>query len=87
MKITLKKFGDILVSRPDGKEAALVMRAYFKPKINEKIELDFNGVLAVGPSWLVEVLTLLREEYGKKNVICLPTANASVIESLRVIDA
>jgi hypothetical protein len=87
MKIPIKKFGEILVSRLDGIEAALVMRAYYRPKKNEKIELDFDGVLAVGPTWLNEVLSLLRKEYGKKNVICLPTENASVIESLKVIDA
>lgn len=86
MRIPLIKFGEILMSRPAGKEAALVMRAYYKPKKNEKIELDFTDVLSVGPSWLDEVLTLLRSEYGKNKVICLPTQNPSVIESLKIID-
>lgn len=86
MKIKLKKFGEILISRPAGREAGLAMKAYFKPKSREKIELDFEGVLSVGPSWLSEVLSILREEYGKNRVICLPTKNASVIESLKVID-
>ena len=87
MKIELRKFGDILISRPAGREAGLAIKAYFKPKPHEKIELDFDGVLAVGPSWLDEVLTLLRAEYGRDRVICLPTQNASVIEALKVIDS
>jgi hypothetical protein len=86
MKIEVKKFGEILTSRPSGREAGMAIKAYFKPKPRERIELDFTGVLAVGPSWLDEVLTLLRKDYGKKRVICLPSKNASVIESLKVIE-
>ena len=87
MKVSLIKFGDILTSRPAGREAGLAIQAYFKPKPQEKIELDFDGVLSVGPSWLDEVLTLLRKTYGRDRVVCLPTKNASVIESLKVIDS
>ena len=85
MKIPLKNYGQILTSRPDGREAALTMKAAVRPADDETIELDFEGVLSVGPSWLDEVLTALRAEYGKDRVICLPTKNPSVIESLRVI--
>ena len=87
MKIELKKFGTILTSRPAGREAGLAIKAYLAPQPNEKIELDFSGVIAVGPSWLDEVLTILRQEYGHERVTCLPTENTSVIESLKVIDA
>ncbi|MBI5630996.1 MAG: STAS-like domain-containing protein [Elusimicrobia bacterium] len=87
MKIKVKKYGEILTSRPAGKEAALAMKAYQRPAGNEKIELDFEGVLSVGPSWLDEVLSALRREYGRDRVICLPSKNPSVIESLKVIDA
>ena len=87
MRIELKKFGKILTSRPAGREAGLAIKAYFKPKPNESIELDFDGVISVGPSWLDEVLTLLRNEYGKDRVICLPSSNPSVIESLNIIDS
>lgn len=85
MKVELKKFGDILISRPAGREAGLAIRAYIKPKPGEVIELDFDGVISVGPSWLDEVLIILREEYGREGIICLPSQNASVIESLKVI--
>ena len=87
MRIKLKQYGDILTSRPAGREAALAMKAYLSPAANEKIELDFDGVISIGPSWLDEVLSALRKDYGKDRVICLPTKNLSVIESLRVIDS
>lgn len=86
MRIKLKEFGAILTSRPAGREAALAIKAYLRPTAGEKIELDFEGVLSVGPSWLDEVLSSLREEYGAERIICLPTKNRSVIESLKVIN-
>ncbi len=49
MKIKLVKFGEILTSRSSGREAALSIKAYQRPKPNEKIELDFDGVLSMGP--------------------------------------
>ncbi|HBL17264.1 MAG TPA: DUF4325 domain-containing protein [Elusimicrobia bacterium] len=87
MRIPLKKYGRILTSRPAGREAALAMKATVRPAAAETIELDFEGVLSIGPSWLDEVLTALRAQYGKDRVVCLPTKNPSVIESLKAIDA
>lgn len=87
MRIMLKQYGDILMSRPSGREAALAMKAHLRPAAGERIELDFDGVVSVGPSWLDEVLRALRADYGRDRVICLPTKNLSVIESLRVIDS
>jgi hypothetical protein len=86
LKVEIKKFGEILTSRPAGHEAGLSIKAYFKPVSSDRIELDFSGVLAMGPSWLDEVLTILRSEYGKERVICLPSENASVSESLKIIE-
>lgn len=86
MKIKVKQYGAILTSRPAGREAALAMKAYRKPAKGERIELDFEGVLSVGPSWLDEVLSALRQDYGKARVICLPSKNPSVIESLKAIE-
>lgn len=86
MRIKLKQYGDILTSRPAGREAALAMKAQLKPAAGEMIELDFDGVLSVGPSWLDEVLSALRRDYGRDRVVCLPTKNLSVIESLKVIE-
>ena len=86
MNVLVKKFGEILTSRPAGREAGLSIKAYLKPEKGEKIQLDFTGVLAMGPSWLDEVLTILRDEYGKDRVVCLPSRNASVVESLKIIE-
>jgi len=86
MKIEVKKFGKILNSRPAGRESALALKAYIAPDSKETIELDFSGVLSVGPSWLDEVLTFLRNEFGHDRVICLPTNNPSVLQSLAIID-
>jgi hypothetical protein len=86
MRLELKKFGIILISRPAGREAAAAIAAYLEPGPDEPIELDFSGVVSVGPSWLDEVLTFLRSTYGKNRVRCLPTDNPSVHHSLSVID-
>lgn len=86
MKIQLSKFGRILISRPAGKEAFLVIKAYFKPKDpKEIIELDFTGVDIMGPSWMDEVLSGLKGEYGDERVKCLPSDNESVKASLKTI--
>lgn len=87
MRIQIRRFGDILTSRPAGREAALAMKAYHKPAADDNVELDFEGVISVGPSWLDEVLSELRQEYGRDRVVCLPTKNPSVIESLKAIDS
>ncbi|MGQ0504931.1 MAG: STAS-like domain-containing protein [Myxococcaceae bacterium] len=87
MRIAVRKFGEVLTSRPAGRDAGQSIKAYFRPKDHEPVELDFDGVLAVGPSWLDEVLTLLRAEFGETRVICLPSDNVSVIESLKILRA
>lgn len=65
MRIELKKFGDILVSRPAGREAYLAMSAYVihELKKDESILIDFNGVKVLAPSWADEVLTKLAEHH------------------------
>lgn len=85
MKIELKKFGDMLMSRPAGKEAYLAMSAYLIKDVdkNEIIEIDFSGVKVLAPSWADEVLTKLAKEY--KNIKLLNTENASVQASLKTL--
>ncbi len=75
MKAEIKKYGEILTSRPAGREAGLAIKAYFKPAVGDRLELDSSGILAVGPSWLDEVLAALRSEYGQGRVTCLPSDN------------
>jgi len=85
MKLEIKKFGGILTSRPSGREAAFSTKAYIQLKPDEKIELDFTGVISMGPSWLDEFLNVLQQEYGRERVVCLPSDNPSVNKSLEVI--
>jgi hypothetical protein len=85
MKIEVKKFGEILTSRTEGREAYLVSLAYLKPVRNEEnVELDFEGVKVLTPSWADEFISGLRAEYGKR-LVCLPSSNPTVIASLQII--
>lgn len=85
MRIELKKFGDILVSRPAGREAYLAMRAYLLKDVpkDEAIEVDFSGVKVLAPSWADEVVTKLAQEY--ENVSYANTENASVQATLTIL--
>jgi len=80
--IKLIKFGKVLVSRPAGLEAFRAIRPTLKK--DEPIQIDFDGVLAITPSWFDEFLTSLAE-YAQENVELLPTKNASVIAALPVL--
>ncbi len=85
MKIAINKFGEILTSRPEGREAYMVARAYMRPATSdEPIELDFEGVKVLTPSWADEFISGLRSEYGSR-VVCLPSSNPSVILSLQML--
>lgn len=77
--IQLKKFGQVLVSRPAGLEAFNAIR----PQLDsgEEYEIDFSDVLTVTPSWLDEFLTRLTDLNDGK-VELLPTKNASVLVAL-----
>jgi hypothetical protein len=63
MKIELQKFGDVLVSRPAGREAYLAMSAYVTKDLpkNEEVIIDFSGVKVLTPSWADEMITKLAE--------------------------
>jgi len=86
MRVELKKFGNILSSRPAGKDAWLSAQAYLLDKIKpkEKIEVDFSGVSVLSPSWAEEFLTPLEKNYSGR-VIFLPSDNPSVKASLEII--
>jgi len=85
MKIDVKKFGTTLVSRPAGKEAWLA----FQPTLNEvktdeKIVVDFDGVIVLTPSWADEFLTPLRLKF-KEKVKLVNTDNPSVQATLLIL--
>ena len=87
MKIEIKIFGNILVSRPSGQEAlATILSQNVTLGENEGIELDFSDVSVVAPGWLDEVYSGLRDQYGDR-VKIVPTQNITVIESMNVIQS
>ncbi len=86
MTIYLKKFGTTLVSRPAGKEAYLAFAPVLKGVSGtEEIIVDFEGVLVLTPSWIDEFLTPLRKQYGVRVKLIHTTENASVVESLKLV--
>jgi hypothetical protein len=57
MKIQISKFGNLFVSRPDGREAFLAARAYIINKEETEFVLDFTGVDVLTPSWTDEFVS------------------------------
>lgn len=85
MIIQLKKFGTTLVSRPSGKEAWLA----FQPVLNEasrdeKIVVDFDGVVVLTPSWADEFLTPLNKRF-KNRVKLHNKGNPSIAATLAIL--
>ena len=80
--IHLKSFGKVLVSRPAGSEAFNAIRSTLNA--HEPIQINFEDVLTVTPSWFDEFLTKLAE-FAQGEVVLLPTQNASLLAALPVL--
>lgn len=86
MTIQLKKFGETLVSRPAGKEAWLAFQPILKQvSPDEKIIVDFEGVVVLTPSWADEFLTPLKKEF-KEQVELQHITNPSVTATLAILN-
>jgi len=83
MRIELKKFGEVLTSRPAGKEAFAAILPTLDPNVS-KVEIDFTDVLSLSPSWADEFFRALEELYGDR-VSYLPSDNPSVKATLKII--
>ena len=85
MRIELKKFGNMLISRPAGREAFLIMQSSLIKGLDKKelIEIDFAGVEVLTPSWADETVTKLSEKF--KNAKLLNTENESVQATLKTL--
>lgn len=83
MKIELVKFGKVLTSRPAGKEAYLAIRPTLDPNA-EKVEIDFEGIISLSPSWGDEFFGALEEVYGDR-IVYLPSDNSSVKATLEIL--
>src|SRR3989338_2287766 len=80
--IQLKKFGTVLISRPAGLEAFNAIRPQLNPDV--PVQIDFDQVLTVTPSWLDEFLTQLTNYNGGK-VERIPNKTASFLATLPVL--
>lgn len=86
MIISIQKFGTTLISRPAGKEAYLAFQSSLSNlEENGVLEIDFDGVITLSPSWADEFLTPLLEKYDKK-LKFVNTSNASVMETLKILN-
>ena len=86
MKIELKKFGTLLLSRPIGREAFAALQSQLTTlDESENLELDFEGVITFSPSWGDEFLSPLVKQYGQK-LILINTANPSVKATLELLE-
>ena len=83
MRIELKKFGKVLTSRPSGKEAFAAIRATLDPAA-PLVEIDFDGIISLSPSWADEFFTALGKMYGAR-LVYLPSTNPSVVATLKIL--
>lgn len=86
MTIFMKKFGDVLTSRPAGREAY----SAFLPTLNalpegEELLIDFDGINTFTPSWGDEFLTPIQKRYGNK-LMLKNTKNPSVSLTLSTLE-
>lgn len=86
MIIFLKKFGTTLTGRQFGKESF----SAFEPSLrgiedDEKVEVDFEGVITFTPSWGDEFLGSLFKNFSKR-LILKNTENLSVQATLKTLE-
>jgi len=68
MIVSMIKFGDILISRPSGREAFLAARSCLFKDTPEQdsIILDFKNVKVLAPSWCNEFITGFKSLYRNR---------------------
>ncbi len=86
MTIDISKFGEVLVSRPAGKDAFLMAKAYIFNTLKETdaLSLDFANVKVLTPSWADEFITGIKNTY-KNKLDFINTQNESVAASLKTV--
>jgi hypothetical protein len=86
MKIQLKQFGETLSSRPAGKDAyGGFLPALTALKPDETMEINFEGVSSLSPSWGDEFLTPLLKELGDRLVLS-ETGNLSANATIDLLE-
>ena len=86
MRVELKKFGTMLISRQSGREALLAFQPTLKTLSDtETLDVLFDGVTTFSPSWGDEFLSPLREKYGERLVLHA-SSNLSVRLTLELLE-
>lgn len=86
MDVLIKNFGDVLTSRPAGKEAILMAESYVFNNLNdsEDIVLNFESVKVLSPSWFDEFFKGLKQSHNNK-IVFSNTDNSSVKATLKTV--
>ncbi len=86
MTLSIGKFGEVLMSRPAGKDAFLLAKAYILNNMqkDDEIILDFNDVKVLTPSWADEFISGIKSTYPNKLSV-VNTSNESVKASLDIL--
>ena len=86
MTIFLKKFGTTLNGRQFGRESFTAFKSSLgETKDNEKVIVDFEGVVTFTPSWGDEFLSPLFNRFGERLVL-KNTNNLSVQATLKFLE-
>ena len=86
MTIFLKKFGTTLNGRQFGKESFAAFESSLKDvRRDEKIIVDFEGVVTFTPSWGDEFLGPLFKKFGERLAL-KNTINPSVQATLKLLE-
>ena len=85
MVIKISNFGDILMSRPAGREAFLLAKAYILNEVkDEEIILDFDEIKVLAPSWADEFISGIKRDYLYE-IQYINAENPSVKASLKTV--
>jgi hypothetical protein len=87
MIIKISKFGNILVSRPAGRDAFLTASAYIFKEGEKEFILDFSEVDVLTPSWADEFIGGIKNKFKDADIKFDNTLNPSVKETLDIIKA
>lgn len=86
MTVMINNFGEILTSRPAGKEAFLLAETYVFNNLKEtdELTLDFTNVKVLTPSWFDEFVKGIKQNH-KNHISFLNTNNSSVEATLKTV--
>ncbi|MDP2736301.1 MAG: DUF4325 domain-containing protein [bacterium] len=68
MILEMKKFGNILNSRPSASEAVLRVKQIINGSTDEEIVLDYNSVEVLTPSFADELINGIKKLYPSKKL-------------------